>query len=208
MRFHPARTTAAALLGLGLALGGCTADSDPSTSDGDSSASSADHNDADVAFASQMIPHHAQALVMVDLTRGRPLDRDFASLTEQIRAAQTPEIETMSDWLTEWDEEVPATMRDHVHGDMDMDDMGDMGDMGGEMPGMMSAEDMAALATAPDRAFERLWLTMMIEHHAGAVTMAEDELARGEYEPALELAQAIIDGQTEEIATMREMLAG
>src|SRR5687767_12648135 len=64
-------------------------------------------NDADVAFATDMIQHHAQALQMVDMTMGRQLDPEVQALAEDIRAAQTPEIETMADWLQEWDKPVP-----------------------------------------------------------------------------------------------------
>jgi len=100
-------------------------------------------NEADVAFASDMIPHHAQALVMVDLTLGRDLEPEVAELTEQIRAEQTPEIEQMADLLEEWGEPVPETSRDHAnaHGDGHVA-------QGPDMPGMMSAEDMSALADA------------------------------------------------------------
>ena len=69
-----------------------------------------DHNDADVSFATDMVRHHAQAVAMADLTIGRTgLDADVADLAEQIRKDQTPEINTMSDWLEEWGEQVPRT---------------------------------------------------------------------------------------------------
>ena len=74
--------------------------------------STTEHNDADVEFASNMLQHHAQALSMVDLTRGRTLDPEVQQLAEQIRDAQAPEIEIFTDWLTDWDEEVPETVRD------------------------------------------------------------------------------------------------
>ena len=90
--------------------------------------------------------HHAQALSMVDLTMERPLDPEVQQLTERIREAQAPEIQTFSGWLTDWDEEIPETVRDHAnaHGDHDMG-----GDTGTDMPGMMTADDMTALEEAP-----------------------------------------------------------
>jgi uncharacterized protein (DUF305 family) len=169
--------------------------------------SDTEHNDADVAFATDMIPHHAQALVMVDLSRGRPLDPEVEALVEQIQAAQTPEIQTMAGWLTSWGEEIPATTRDHVHG-------GDHGSEGADslpsddMPGMMSAEEMDALEASGDDEFQTMWLEMMVEHHEGAVEMARAQLEQGRYRPALDLAQTIIDGQTAEIDTMRSLLGG
>ena len=119
-----------------------------------SKASATEHNDADVTFASDMSTHHAQALSMVDLTLDRPLDPEVQALAEDIRAAQGPEIETMADWLTEWGEEVPATMRDHANAGHDMGDMSDtMDDMGhDDMPGMMTADDMDGLENASDAA--------------------------------------------------------
>lgn len=166
---------------------------------------SADHNAADAHFSMMMIPHHAQALEMVDLTMGRPgLSPEFVELAEQIRSAQAPEIEEMADWLEQWDLPVPATGRDHVHG-------GGHGSSGApmeheHMDGMMTEEQMTELKDAPDADFERLWLEMMIEHHQGAVTMAEAELKDGEYADTQHLAQHIIDSQQAEIEQMEQML--
>ncbi len=190
-----------------LGLAGCGGDDGEPDATTREAPSDTEHNDADVAFATDMIPHHAQALVMVDLSRGRPLDPEVESLMEQIQAAQTPEIQTMTGWLTSWGEDIPATSRDHVHGgdhgaegadDLPMDDM----------PGMMSADEMAALEAADDADFQRQLLEMMVAHHEGAVEMAQAELEQGRYQPALDLAQTIIDGQTAEIDTMRGLLGG
>lgn len=151
------RTRALSAFALTLALGaGLTACGD-GTSDADATAevSTTEHNDADVAFATNMITHHAQALSMVDLTVKRDLDPEVRALAEDVRDAQGPEIETMADWLTKWGEDVPATMRDHVNSGHDMGDMSDtMDDMGhDDMPGMMSADEMNELEDAPDSEF-------------------------------------------------------
>lgn len=201
-------------LGLGLTLSlGTAACGDDTASSGTVETSPTEHNDADVAFARDMIQHHAQALSMVDLTLDRPLDPEVQALAEDIRAAQAPEIETMADWLTDWREPVPETMRDHANAGHDMGDMSDtmdeMGDdTGDDMPGMMSAEDMDALENASDADFQQLWLELMVEHHEGAVEMARDEQESGRFEPAVDLAGQIIESQTDEIATMKELLAG
>lgn len=160
-----------------------------------------DHNEADVTFATQMIPHHAQALVMTDIALERQLDQDLAILVDDIRTAQAPEIELMADWLQEWGEPVPETMRDHAHGGHD-EDSGEMP----EMSGMMTEEQLAELEDASPAEFEELWLTMMIEHHEGAVQMAETEIEEGSYQPALELAGEIASSQTQEIERMQAML--
>lgn len=160
-------------------------------------------NQADVDFATHMIQHHAQALAMVDLTRGRELSPQVQRLADEILMAQGPEIELMTDWLTAWDQPVPETVRDHAnaHGD-------GSGGIDEDMPGAMTEEAMAALEDAPDDEFEQLWLEMMIEHHAGALDMAKDEQADGTFKPALRLAESIESAQQQEIATMEDLLDG
>jgi uncharacterized protein (DUF305 family) len=171
--------------------------------------SETDHNDADVAFATDMIQHHAQALSMVDLTVDRTLDPEVQQLADDIREAQGPEIETMSDWLQDWDEEVPATMRDHSNAGHDMEGMGDsMDGLDSDMPGMMSGDDFDELERAPDSEFQTMWLEMMIEHHEGAVEMAKDQQQNGQYKPAVDLAGAVVDTQTAEIEKMKGLLGG
>lgn len=194
-------------VGLSLVLAGCGND-EPNASD--SGSSRTDHNDADVTFASDMIQHHAQALAMVDLTVERDLDPEVQQLAEQIRAAQAPEIETMTDWLTQWDEPIPATVNDHVNaeedGEHDMEGM-DGDDMGMDMPGMMSDQDMADLEAASDAEFQDMFLSMMIEHHEGAIEMAKTEQEDGQYSPAISLAKEIEAAQATEIDTMQGLLS-
>jgi uncharacterized protein (DUF305 family) len=202
------RALAALTLGLTLALAGC-GDDEPVANDG--STSRTDHNDADVAFASDMIQHHAQALAMVDLTVERELDPDVQQIVDQIRSTQVPEIETMTDWLVEWDEPIPATVNDHLNADGDHD-MGDMEGMDGDdtgmdMPGMMSDGQMADLEAAGDAEFQDLFLTMMIEHHEGAIEMAQTEQDDGQYSPAVSLAEEIEAAQAAEIETMQGLLS-
>ncbi len=161
-------------------------------------------NGADVAFATDMIPHHTQAIEMVDLTEGRTLDPEVQQLADAIRNAQAPEIETMSGWLTSWGEDVPESS----DGGHDMSDMGGDSDSDmGSMSGMMSDEDMEGLANASDTEFQDMWLSMMVEHHTGAVEMAQAEQADGEFADAIALAEQIESSQTEEIATMEDLLA-
>ncbi|GAB3028891.1 lipoprotein [Nocardioides flavus (ex Wang et al. 2016)] len=203
------RTRALGAVALTLALGaGLTACGDDTDANSSGEVSTTEHNDADVAFASDMITHHAQALSMVDLTLDRPLDPEVQALAEDIRAAQAPEIETMADWLTAWGEEVPETMRDHANAGHDMGDMSDtMDDMGhDDMPGMMTAEDMDALENASDEEFQDMWVEMMVEHHEGAVEMAETQQEDGQFKDAVDLAGQIIDAQQKEIDVMNDLL--
>lgn len=152
------------------------------------------HNTADVTFATDMIPHHAQALEMAKLALAKAANPQVKQLAQAIEGAQTPEISTMAGWLKGWKQPVPDTS------------MGGM-DMGGmSMPGMMSSADMAKLKAATGARFDRLWLTQMIAHHRGAVTMARTELNAGQNSDAKALARSIITGQTSEIATMTKLL--
>ena len=184
-----------------LALGGCSASDSGGSAGSDAADSSAGaHNDADVAFAAQMVPHHEQALQMVAMSQGRELSLEFEELTQQIMDAQQPEIDEMNGWLEAWGE--PS---DDATGH-DMSGMDDMPGMDHGAPGMMTDDDLAELTNADVSAFEAMWLRMMIAHHEGAIEMSQTELAEGEFQPALDLAQSIIDSQTAEIEQMQQML--
>lgn len=171
---------AAALAAATLALAGCG-------NDGDGSQSADQFNDADVTFAQQMIPHHQQAIMMAQLARERATSPDVKSLAANIEQAQDPEIQTMTDWLNAWGEELPE-------------------DMSTDMPGMMSEEEMVEMEAASGVAFDQMFLTMMIEHHEGAVEMAQTQQADGENPDAIALADKIEADQTTEITTMKNLL--
>ena len=194
-------TTVAAVLAAMSVMAACGNDKDTSGHETPSAASGEEFNDADVQFATDMIQHHAQALAMVDLTMGRQLDPEVQQLAEDIRMAQGPEIEKMTDLLTEWGQPVPETGRDHAnaHGEGEME-------MDSDMPGMMSADEMAELEAARGSEFQRMWLEMMIEHHDGAIEMAQTEQSDGENAEAIELAENIQSAQQEEISTMEGLL--
>ncbi|TQO22612.1 DUF305 family protein family protein [Paramicrobacterium agarici] len=112
------------------------------------------------------------------------VDPEVVQLAQDIKEAQGPEIETMNSWLDAWG----------VNTDMQMEH------------GMMSDAAMAKLDAATGEEASALFLEQMIEHHEGAVSMAEDELDQGNNPDALALAQKIIDDQTAEIASMQDLL--
>lgn len=192
---------AAAPVALSLALAGCATTGDthsgmPDMDRGGSASSSpsavvqGEFNAADSMFAMMMIPHHEQAIEMSDTILAKTgVDQRVLDLAQQIKSAQAPEIELMQSWLHDWG--MPSS------GGMDGMDHGD---------GMMSDDDMAALEAADGAEAARLFLEQMIEHHEGAIDMAQDELDDGANPDVLALAQRIITSQTEEIATMRELL--
>ena len=148
----------------------------------------ADVNNADIMFTTMMIPHHEQAIEMADLILDEDgIDPEVVALAETIKAAQGPEIELMESWLDDWGT--------------------GMGDMGGMGDGMMSDTDMQALEDATGDEASRLFLEQMIEHHEGAIDMAQSEVDNGENPDVIGLAETIIESQTAEIATMEEILA-
>lgn len=153
------------------------------------------HNTADVSFATDMIPHHAQALEMAKMALTKAINPQVKQLAQAIQGEQTPEISKMTGWLKGWNKPVPDTSMGGMH----------MGH-GKNMPGMMSSADMAKLAAATGSAFDKLFLTQMITHHDGAVTMANTELGDGQNGDAKTLARSIIAGQSKEITQMKQLL--
>ncbi|TLQ43212.1 DUF305 domain-containing protein [Streptomyces marianii] len=176
------------------ACGGDGSDS-PASPPARTAASTADaFNDADVAFAQGMIPHHQQAVEMAELADGRASDQEIKTLTGQIENAQEPEIRTMRSWLSAWGKpESPGTDHGAAHG-------------AGEMPGMMSDDDMAALMAAKGTDFDRKFAQMMIDHHNGAIEMAKDEQAKGRNAAARKLADEVVKTQSAEVEQMRSIL--
>ena len=198
MRFP--RTLTAAAVALTFAVSGCSSTESRPKSTIDAAKP---YNDADIAFATDMIQHHAQALEMVDMTMDRKLDPKVTALVEDIRIARAPEIEQMVDLLDEWDgQPIPETTRDHAnaHGDTGME-------MDTTLPGMMSTDDMEALEATRGAEFQARWLTTMIEHHQGAMEMAMTEKDQGEDKKARALAEDIVESQDDQVKTMRTLEA-
>ncbi|MEU2005738.1 DUF305 domain-containing protein [Rhodococcus sp. NPDC019627] len=189
----------------------------------------AEHNDADIAFAQGMVPHHSQAIEMSDiLLTKQGIDPRVVDLAQQIKAAQGPEIEQLNAWLTAWGQGTAATTTTGMNmtesmpmgtgmqmpeapvvippaGTSEMDMPGMEGGEG--MEGMMSAEDMAALRDAQGVDAAKLFLNQMIEHHKGAITMAQTEVEDGQNAQAKAMAQNIITTQQQEITTMEQILS-
>jgi uncharacterized protein (DUF305 family) len=171
------------------------------------------HNDADVMFAQHMIPHHQQAIEMSDMLLAKQgIDSRVTELAKQIKAAQGPEIQQMQGWLTQWGNPAMPPMTSG-----DMSGHGDMPGMSGTpmpttsgmpgMSGMMSEQDMTALQNAQGVEAGKLFLTQMIAHHEGAITMAQNEIKDGQYAAAVELARSIVTAQQKEIETMKGIIA-
>jgi uncharacterized protein (DUF305 family) len=154
----------------------------------------AGYNADDVAFATNMIPHHQQAVELSAMAPDRSTDPELIELASNVAAAQGPEIETMKVLLVQWNEN-PDTDSGH-------------GGHGATMQGMVDASTMARLAALTGAEFDTLWLESMISHHQGAVEMARAEIANGENVDAKNLANTIVNTQQAEIAQMKQMLGG
>ena len=206
MTFSAPRPVLTATLALTLVLGACSSqtgtDDDPPTLTATATATAAvqtSHNAMDTQFAQQMIVHHEGAVEMAQLAQERAATPQVQDLAGQIEAAQGPEIELMHTWLQAWGE--PPAPED------DMADMGH-GDMGTtmQMEGMTQQEAMAELESHSGQEFDRRFLELMIEHHRGAILMAEGALAEGQDPQAQELAQQVVADQEAEIDVMEQML--
>ncbi|PHV65762.1 DUF305 domain-containing protein [Williamsia muralis] len=153
-------------------------------------------NDADVMFAQMMYPHHAQAVEMARLVEGRTTTPEVVQLADAIESAQGPEMEQLAQWLKQWGQPDPSS---------EGGDQGDMHHGDDSMSGMMSAQEMNDLAAKNGTEFDQAWLAMMIEHHAGAIEMADAEISDGENQAAKQLATSIAATQQQEIDTMKSL---
>jgi uncharacterized protein (DUF305 family) len=156
---------------------------------------------ADVAFMKGMIHHHAQAVEMVALMDGRTTTPILRALGERIDVSQRDEIGMMRQWLLEHGQEAPDPL---PHIGMEMGDHAMP-----MMPGMLTVAQMAELAAAKGAEFDRLFLTGMIQHHQGALTMVQELFATSgaaQNTAIFRFASDVDADQRAEIARMRALL--
>lgn len=153
----------------------------------------------DIAFAQQMIPHHEQALEMAEVALTKKTSPAIERLARDIRRAQEPEIVLMRQWLADWGAAAP----DHA-GEAGASAAAD--EHGHDMPGMATGDELMALTEASGSEFDRVWLELMVAHHAGAIEMAEQVAGSTDDLEVRALADAVVTGQAAEIARMQELL--
>jgi uncharacterized protein (DUF305 family) len=141
----------------------------------------------DLMFAQMMIPHHQQAVEMSDLALATSKNPKVLALARQIKDAQAPEISQMKGWLTSAGQSL-------------------MGNHGMSMDGMLSDDELAQLEKSSGATFDTLFLTGMIGHHEGALTMI-NMIENSENQEARTLAQNIKKSQSAEITLMKSYLA-
>ena len=143
-----------------------------------------------------MIPHHEQAVEMADAILGKSgTSPEVTQMAQQIRDTQRPQMETLTGFLTAWNQPLIPDHASEAHEDH------------WDAEGMLTPEEMQALAAADGPTGQKLFLEGMIQHHEGALTMVQAEIDDGENPDAVQLAQTIKAGQTGEIETMKRLLA-
>jgi uncharacterized protein (DUF305 family) len=151
-------------------------------------------NADDVAFATNMIPHHQQAVDLSAMVPERSTNADLIALAQQISAAQQPEINVMKVFLVQWNENPDTNSGHEGHGNT--------------MAGMVDDATMTKLKSLTGAEFDKLWLESMIGHHQGAIEMAKAEIANGDNVDAKTLAKNIVTTQEAEIGQMKQMVGG
>jgi uncharacterized protein (DUF305 family) len=169
--------------------GNQSAASSTSAAESTSTPATSSHNQADVTFAQNGIPHHEQAIPMSDTILGKQgIDPRVVQLANQFKADQGPELQQMHSWLSQWGQPTLTMTSGMV------------------MPGMLPDQDIAALQNAQGVDATKKFLTEMIECHEGTIAMAEDEIKDGQYPPAVALAHSISTREQQENTTMQGIL--
>ena len=151
-------------------------------------------NDADLTFVRDMIVHHGQAVELADLAADRADRDDLKGLADRIADTQRPEIDMLNRWLELQDQ--PRV------------DPAGHGAAHAGMPGMATPDQMDRLRQARGTDFDRLFLTLMVAHHEGALTMVETVRKTGVSVRVQEIADDVAVTQSDEIHRMRGMLGG
>ena len=148
---------------------------------------------ADVEFMQGMIAHHAQAIVMSRMAEGHGANPQVLKLSNKIDQSQVPEIRIMQAWLTRNNQFAPDTSSWHNV----------------MMAGMLTAAQLKELDAAKGVGFDRAYLRLMIQHHAGALKMVDDlfnvSLAGQEVDVNV-FANDVVTAQTAEIGIMQRLL--
>jgi len=175
-------------------LSGCggSPDRHGAPSSTDRSSGQADHNADDIAFARTMIPRHQQAVQMAQMVPTNTTNPRVIALADRIITTQAPGIQAFRTFLMQW-QDVQG------HDAQGTDSTG---------VGVVDQATVDKLQSLTGPGFDRLWLTSMIDHHRGAIAMAQDEVAHGRNADVIYLARSIIATEQPEIDEMKQMLGG
>jgi uncharacterized protein (DUF305 family) len=167
----------------------------PTVTSGIHDSRSAEHNNADIAFAEDMIPHHRQAVDMTAMVPSRSTNPDLLVMATHISSDQQAEILTMKGLLAQWGvPDAPSHENPESHSGM-------------HIAGMVDDATLNTIQSLSGPSFDALWMTSMISHHQGAIAMAQNEIGQGRSPDAIKLAKMIISAQQREIAQMNHLLS-
>jgi uncharacterized protein (DUF305 family) len=158
------------------------------------SSEASDHNAYDIAFARNMVPHHEQAVQMAQMVPTNTTNQQVIALANQLTTTEVSEMQAFRVWLMQWQDAQGSDSAGH--------------DTHVPTAGMVDKPTMDKLQSLSGAAFDRLWLTTMIDHHSGSIAMAQGEVAHGRNADVLYLARSIIASQQAEIDRMKQMLGG
>jgi uncharacterized protein (DUF305 family) len=149
-----------------------------------------DHNDADVKFSLEMIPHHQQTIMIVDMATNKAGTDQVRETAASLLAGEDKDIQQMRGWLTAWNSPQPmdAAMGGH------------------DMPGMVSQADIKALDSAAGEEFDKQWLTLLVKHLENGVTMSQDVMKNGMHADTKALAGRIVKNQEKQITEVKKTL--
>ncbi|WJV44738.1 DUF305 domain-containing protein [Streptomyces flavofungini] len=195
----------AVLASVAIVLGGCGGDGGTNDSTSDTRASvtaqGRQHNRADVTFTQRMVPHHRQAIEMAEMARTHTTSTEIKAFAAKVEHVRTAELATMCAWLEKWGEEIPR-------GTGARDDPARGHDREGhhDARGMTHQERMRHLDGTHDAEFDRSFLTMMTDHHQGAIDQARAVKSTGAHAATKALADTVISTRSAEIARMKAMM--
>jgi uncharacterized protein (DUF305 family) len=161
------------------------------------------YSDADIAFMTGMIPHHAQAVIMAGWAPSHGASSDLAILCERIVVGQADEIRSMQEWLRDRGQPVPDAKSTRMKMTMNGVEHEHL------MPGMLTDEEMAELDKARGSEFDRLFLIGMIKHHQGAIDMVNElfkAYGAAQDDVIYKFASDVYADQSIEIEVMNRML--
>ena len=166
------------------------------------------YTEADIRFMSGMIGHHTQAIRMARWAPTHGASAAVVRLSERIVNAQTDEITLMQQWLRDRRQPVPAPDTAHAMAHAGMSHAGMT--HAPLMPGMLTDDQLARLDAARGQEFDRLFLTFMIQHHNGALTMVQQLFGShgaAQEDTIFKFASDVSADQSTEVARMQTMLA-
>jgi uncharacterized protein (DUF305 family) len=158
-------------------------------------------NEADTAYATGLVSHHAQTLQLLDLTLGRDsLNAQIGTLADQTRESRFDEAATAQKWLKTWGKRIPKTVLEHDH---DQDGVS----YDTSIPGVLTSGELHRLERAKGAAFTQAWLRKLIAHEQGAVKLAADAIEDGQNADVVAFAQKDEKAHQQQVARLERLLA-